>query len=96
MDLRFEWDETKAKTNLSKHGVSFLEAQTVFLDPLARIFDDELHSVNELREIIVGHSIDGRLLLVSFTERETGVVRIISARRVTRRERNDYEENQYG
>ena len=96
MDLRFEWDETKAKTNLSKHGVSFQEAQTVFLDPLARIFDDELHSVDELREIIVGHSSDGRLLLVSFTEREIGLVRIISARRATRRERNDYEENQYG
>jgi hypothetical protein len=96
MDLRFEWDETKAETNLSKHGVSFQEALTVFLDPLARIFDDEFHSVDELREIIVGHSIDGRLLLVSFTEREIGLVRIISARRATRRERNDYEENQYG
>jgi uncharacterized DUF497 family protein len=48
MDLRFEWDETKAETNLSKHGASFQEAQTVFLDPLARIFDDELHSVDEL------------------------------------------------
>ena len=95
MDLRFEWDETKAETNLSKHGVSFQEAQTVFLDPLARIFDDELHSVDELREIIIGHSIDDRLLLVSFTERETGVVRIISARRATKRERDDYEENQY-
>ena len=93
MDLRFEWDETKAETNLSKHEVSFLEAQTVFLDPLARIFEDELHSVDELREIIVGHSSDARLLLVSFTEREMGVVRIISARRATRRERNDYEKN---
>jgi len=96
MDLRFEWDETKAETNLSKHGVSFQEARTVFLDPLARIFDDELHSVDELREIIIGHSSDGRLLLVSFTEREVGLVRIISTRRATRRERNDYEENQYG
>ena len=96
MDLRFEWDETKAETNLSKHGVSFQEAQTVFLDPLARIFDDELHSVDELREIIIGQSSDDRLLLVSFAERETGVVRIISARRATKRERNDYEENQYG
>ena len=94
MDLRFEWDETKAETNLSKHGVSFQEAQTVFLDPLARIFDDELHSVDELREIIVGHSSDDRLPLVSFTEREIGLVRIISARRATRRKRNDYEENQ--
>jgi hypothetical protein len=96
MDLRFEWDEAKAGINLSKHGVSFLEAQTVFLDPLARVFDDELHSVGELREIIVGHSSDGRLLLVSFAEREIGLVRIISARRATRRERSDYEENQYG
>jgi len=96
MDLRFEWDETKAETNLSKHGVSFQEARTVFLDPLARIFDDELHSVDELREIIIGHSSDGRLLLVSFTEREVDLVRIISTRRATRRERNDYEENQYG
>ena len=96
MDLRFEWDETKAETNFSKHGVSFQEAQIVFLDPLARIFDDELHSVDELREIIVGHSSDGHLLLVSFTEREIGLVRIISARRATKRERSDYEENQYG
>ena len=53
-------------------------------------------SVDELREIIVGHSSDDRLLLVSFTEREIGLVRIISARRATRREQNDYKENQYG
>jgi uncharacterized DUF497 family protein len=95
MDLRFEWDEGKAETNLNKHGVSFYEAQTVFLDPLACIFDDELHSVGELREIIIGHSSDHHLLLVCFTEREPGVVRIISARRATRREREDYEENRY-
>jgi uncharacterized DUF497 family protein len=95
MDLRFEWEEAKAEANLSKHGLSSQEAQTVFLDPLARIFDHELQSVDELREIIVGHSSDGRLLLVSFTERERGLVRIISARRATRRERSDYEENQY-
>ncbi|MFN2132764.1 MAG: BrnT family toxin [Anaerolineae bacterium] len=95
MQLQFEWDERKAETNLHKHGVSFWEAQTVFLDPLAYIFDDELHSVNGLREIIIGHSNDGHLLLVCFTEREPGIVRIISARRATRRERNDYEENRY-
>jgi uncharacterized protein len=95
MDLQFEWDETKAETNLRKHGVSFYETQTVFLDPSARIFDDELHSVGELREIIIGHSSDGHLLLVCFTERRPRVVRIISARRATRRERNDYEENRY-
>ena len=95
MDLQFEWDERKAETNLSKHRVSFYEARTVFLDPLAFIFDDELHSVGELREIIIGHSSDGHLLLVCLTEREPGVVRVISARRATRRERNDYEENRY-
>jgi uncharacterized DUF497 family protein len=95
MQLQFEWDEVKAETNLQRHGVSFWEAQTVFLDPLAYIFDDELHSVDELREIIIGHSGDGHLLLVCFTEREPGIVRIISARGATRRERNDYEENRY-
>jgi len=85
----------KAETNLSKHGVSFLEAQTVFLDPLAFIFDDKLLSIDELREIIVGHSSDGHLLLVCFVERGAGVIRVISARRATRRERDDYEENRY-
>jgi uncharacterized DUF497 family protein len=79
MYLRFEWDEQKAETNLNKHGVSFHEAQTVFLDPLACIFDDELHSVDEAREIIIGRSSDNHLLLVCFTEREPGEVRIISA-----------------
>jgi hypothetical protein len=65
----------------------------VFDDPLARIFDDEDHSAEEAREIIVGHSILGRLLLVCFTEREAGVIRVFSARQTTRNERQDYEEN---
>ena len=95
MHLQFEWDERKAGINLSKHGVSFYEAQTVFLDPLAYIFYNEAHSTGELQEIIIGHSSDGRLLLVCFTEREPRVVRIIGARRATRRERNDYEENRH-
>jgi uncharacterized DUF497 family protein len=81
-------------SNESKHGVTFEEAMTVFADPLAVIFDDEEHSDEEPREIIVGHSAKGRLLLVSFTERgET--VRIISARRATKRERKDYEESPF-
>lgn len=54
MGLRFEWDRRKAGTNLEKHGVSFDEASTVFHDPLARIFDDQDHSEQETREIIVG------------------------------------------
>ena len=94
MYLEFEWDEGKAATNAKKHKVGFDEAATVFSDPLAVIFDDEQHSEEEQREIIIGHSADNRLLLVSFTERHAAIrVRVISARRATRKERKDYEEN---
>jgi uncharacterized DUF497 family protein len=93
MSIRFEWDRDKADTNLQKHGVSFDEATTVFADPLARIFSDEDHSASERREIIIGNSIFRRLLLVSFVERIVDVIRIISARPATRKERQDYEEN---
>ena len=79
--------------NLRKHGVSFDEGSTVFYDPLAAIFDDEEHSEEEVREIIIGHSAIGRLLVVSFTERATNRVRLISARPATSIERTDYEEN---
>ena len=96
MALKFEWDQEKAGSNLSKHKVSFDEASTVFADPLAKIFFDQDHSTEEIREIIVGHSILGRLLLVSFTERGRDPVRIISARAATRKERKSYEENQDG
>jgi len=94
MDLEFEWDEEKAASNQRKHGVTFAEAASVFGDPFAAIFDDEAHSEEEQREIIIGHSAKDRLLLVSFTER-AGAVRIISARRATRQERKDYEENPF-
>lgn len=93
MNPRFEWDEQKAARNLAKHGVSFSEASTVFDNPLAAIFDDEAHSANELREVIIGHSEQGRLLVVVFTERVERVVRLISARQATKQERHDYEEN---
>jgi hypothetical protein len=93
MSSVFEWDTVKARANLRKHGVSFSEARSVFSDPLARIFDDEGHSGEEHREIIIGHSPTKRLLLVCFTEREEGHVRIISARCATKREWRDYEEN---
>jgi uncharacterized protein len=90
--MEFEWDETKAATNLKKHGVTFEEAKTVFDNALALIFDDEAHSIDEEREIIIGHSQSNRLLLVCFTERPNAI-RIISARLATRREREDYEQN---
>ena len=92
MSLRFEWDPKKAEANLTKHRVSFEEALTVFTDPLARIFPDEEHSVNQLREILIGHSVRRQLILVSFMAINDRV-RIISARKATRRERKDYEEN---
>lgn len=92
--MEFEWDESKAAANLKKHGVSFEEAKTVFANPIAVIFDDEAHSIDEQRELIIGHSQKNRLLLVSFTER-FNVIRIISARPVTRREREDYEQNTF-
>jgi uncharacterized DUF497 family protein len=89
--VAFEWDEAKAQTNLEKHGVSFDEATSVFEDDDAGIKDDLDHSVGEHREIIVGRSAQGRLLLISFTERGENI-RIISARAATRRERRFYEE----
>jgi uncharacterized DUF497 family protein len=89
MNLQFEWDNQKASLNFKKHGVSFEEAQAVFNDPLAYIFEDELHFVGERREIIIGHQ-NNRLLLVCFTERKRNIIRIISARLATKKERKDY------
>ena len=91
MSLQFEWDSKKAEANKVKHGVSFEEAITVFADPLARIFEDPEHSETERREIIIGHSNKRNLILVSFVEDDR--VRLISARKATRTERKDYEEN---
>lgn len=92
MSLEFEWDRKKARSNLAKHGVPFEEALTVFADPLARIFDDEEHSNDEPREIIIGHSTPRRLVVVSFITRGMRI-RLFSARKATRIERKDYEEN---
>ena len=92
MSLRFEWDAKKAETNQTKHDVSFEEALTVFADPFARIFPDEEHSAEEFREIIIGYSARRQLVLVNFTGSDDRV-RIFSARKATRRERKDYEEN---
>lgn len=91
MPLEFEWDQSKAASNRKKHGVTFEEASSVFGDPRAAIFDDPGHSIEEQREILIGHSDRNRLLIVSFTERGEKI-RIISARRASKRERKDYEE----
>ena len=87
----YEWNAEKAKANLRKHRLSFAEAATVFLDPLALTFPDPDHSGGEEREITIGHSIRGQPLFVSHFERGDRV-RIISARRATKGERKQYEE----
>ncbi len=87
----YEWDHSKARANYRKHGVRFDEAVTVFDDPLAAIFEDGDHSNVESREIVVGHSIRQRLVMVSFTERGDGRIRIISARSATKREARAHE-----
>ncbi len=89
--MKFEWDPRKAETNLRKHGVSFDEAGSVFLDHLALSGPDPEHSIEESRYITFGMSRLGHLLAVSHTHRP-GVIRIITARRVTRNERRIYEE----
>ncbi len=89
--MEFEWNKTKARINLAKHGVSFDEAITVFDDPLYVDFFDPDHSDNEERYIIVGQSKQTRLLVVSYTERGQKV-RAISAREATQKERNAYED----
>lgn len=89
--MRCGWDGRKADQNASKHGVTFEEAATVFADPLALIIEDESHPENGR---IIGESIAARILLVVFVERGGDVLRLISARRATRRERRRYEEGE--
>jgi uncharacterized DUF497 family protein len=91
MPLNFEWDGRKAKANVAKHGVSFEEAATVFADPLSLTIPDPDHSQVEERFIILGKSQTGKLLVVVHTERDDNL-RIISARRASRRERKNHEE----
>jgi uncharacterized DUF497 family protein len=88
--MDFEWDDQKSARNLAKHDVSFYEAATVFGDPLAMTYYDPDHSQDEDRFLTFGHSDAGHLLVVSHTDRDDRV-RIISARRATRRERKAYE-----
>ena len=87
----YGWDPAKARANLRKHGVSFEEAASVFVDPLALTFPDLLHSSGEDREVTIGHSARHQIVFVSHCQREDRM-RIISARKATRRERKQYEE----
>ena len=89
MSIRFTWDRNKAERNKQKHGIAFEEAATVFRDPTAVVFDDDLHSENEYRELIIGHSDRRRVLIVSFVERDD-TLHIISARKADSDERENY------
>ncbi len=92
--IRFEWDPAKAAANLKKHQVSFYEAKSVFFDDFAVQFFDEDHSSDEARFLMLGMSAGAKLLLVCHCEREDGeVIRIISARKATRRESAFYQGN---
>ena len=91
MSMGFEWDQGKAEANLKKHGIGFDEAATVFADPFSVTISDPDHSLKEARFIDIGTSNKGRVLVVSYTERQ-GRIRIISCRKATAYERRTYEE----
>ena len=93
--MQFEWNSAKAARNLAKHGVSVDEASTVFGDPLAGTIVDPQHSGEEPRFVTIGLSTSQRLITVAHAEREDRM-RIISARRATRRERREYESETQG
>lgn len=92
--MDYEWDDDKAEANERKHGVAFTEAMTVFADPLALTGYDPNHSDDEDRYLTMGQSDDGRLLVVSHTDRGENI-RIISAREASRAERKDYEDGDF-
>ena len=89
--MNFEWDPGKANQNRRKHRVSFHEAATVFGDPFSVTYPDPDHSTSEQRFITVGMSSAGRVLIVAHVDRNE-IIRIISARKTTQRERKQYEE----
>lgn len=93
--IRFEWDSVKAAANIRKHGVSFEEAQSVFYDEFAVQFFDDDHSSDEERFLLLGMSTGARLLLVCHCERDAGnTIRIVSARKATKRESTFYGSEQ--
>ena len=90
----FKWNELKAEENVQKHGITFEEAATAFRDDFAQLYDDEEHSSDETRFILLGYSVISRLLIVCHCYRgdDESTIRIISARKATQHERHIYEE----
>lgn len=93
MQLTFSWHEQKDQQNRKKHGIDFDEAKTVFGDPWSIAITDRRHSDSEARFSIIGHSVQGRLLVVVYTERASRI-RLISCRKATKTERKAYEESE--
>ena len=91
MKISFEWDEHKNLKNFKKHGVWFEEAQTVWADSLSIEFYDRDHSLKEDRFIRIGRSSSLKTLLIIFCERHENLIRIVSARPLTKNEREQYE-----
>jgi uncharacterized protein len=90
-NIEFAWNARKARSNRIKHGVSFEEAQSAFLDENARLIDDPDHSDEEKRFLLLGYSAQARCLVVSHCYRESGsIIRLISARRATAKEEKTY------
>jgi hypothetical protein len=92
MGIDFEWNPQKAEANRRKHGVTFDEASSVFADPLSVAIPDPDHSEHEARMVLIGRSSAGSLLVVAHTEAGERI-RLISARRASRREQRHYEES---
>ena len=92
--MDFEWDDDKAEANVRKHGIGFAEAMSVFGDPLSATGYDPDHSDDEDRFITMGESTNGRVLIVSHTDRGDKI-RIISAREANRAERRDYQDGSF-
>ena len=91
--MRFDWDNVKNESNFKKHSIWFEEAQTIWSDSTSTEFFDPEHSQEEDRYIRIGHTSFAKLLLVVFCEKEPGgLIRIISARKATQKERKQYEE----
>jgi len=89
--IRFEWESEKAATNLRKHGIAFETACEVFFDPFLRMLDPE-NLDGQIREAIIGLTMNWKLIYVVYTMRKGDIFRIISARSVTKYERRLYEE----
>ncbi len=94
MELTFEWEENKARANFRKHKVSFEEAKTIFNDPLLLTFPDFEHSNGEQRQLSIGRSAQGRVLIVVHMDRNKNI-RLISGRKATPNERRIYEQGNF-